>query len=248
VLAGTGLCVVVAVTALLIGPWSASDSSHGDAGPTPAPAGRVHPVLPDPDGDRYHAKLSAEWIARRDAFRQKAADVIERLLPPGAVVAISETAIGDYRLTMDGADYAISFRVEPVRRGGPPKPGVVYAVPDLAAAGRPAYPGIEPYVPGCRPGRPRTPGIACLDSSLPTGDVVVVYFPERSGGPIPPGGAHGPSASFQYRGALVNLLAYADTRSRTTAPITGDQWLRLVTDPSFLELVDYWRTHREMNG
>ncbi|MFF7245349.1 hypothetical protein ACFZBU_15765 [Embleya sp. NPDC008237] len=223
-------------------PWT-DDVDRAHAGPTLAPASRAYPVLPDPFGDRYDAGLSARLIRQRQAFRQSVADVLQRHLPPGAAVAVSELSFGDYRVTVGGKEYRVVLYIDPSRTGGRLPEGAVPMAGELG----PRL-GADTYDPGCKPPAARPAGSGCVDGALPDGEFAAVHFPERTDLPVADPGKGGPFSSFRYRNGTVALGILAHEPSRTVAPITGEQWLGLVTDPSFVELVDYWRAHPELKG
>ncbi|GCD92480.1 hypothetical protein [Embleya hyalina] len=238
VVAGLVAAVVVGGTAVWR-PWGSGGSGREDDGAVLSAPGRVYPVLADPYGDRYNAKLSPTLIRRREAFRQRIAEVLQRHLPPPAAVAISEATSGDYRVTVDGREYRVGLNLDTVRVAKHPPKGMAHPVPDMS---------VDPYTPWCRPPEKRGRDLGCVDGSLPDGGAVAVHFPARADLPPAGIGTTGPSAVFRYRGAQVGLTAFADLESRSLPPITGEQWLAVVRDPSFLELVDYWRAHPTIKG
>ncbi|OPC77571.1 hypothetical protein B4N89_44600 [Embleya scabrispora] len=233
------MAAVVVGGAAVWRPWESGGSGPADDGAVLAAADRVYPVLSDPYGDRYNAKLSPTLIRQREAFRQRVAEVLQRHLPPTTAVAISEATFGDYRITADGREYRVGLNLDTVRVAKHPPKGVVHLVPDMS---------VDPYTPWCRPPDKREKDLGCVDGPLPGGGAVAVYFPARTDLPAAGVGTTGPSAVFRYRDAQVGLTAFAHPESRALPPITGDQWLAVVRDPSFLELVDYWRAHPTIKG
>lgn len=245
--AGT-LCAVAGVTALVWEPWVDGDPGRRDAGPVLVPASRTYPVLPDPYGDRYDAKLSPTLIRERQAFRQRVADVVQRHLPPGAAMAISELSFGDYRVTIDRNEYAITLYIDPIRPVRKPPKGVVTTMRSDSTPGLRPRQSIDRYDPRCKASPPRPPGLGCVDGALPNGEYAAVYFPEKADVPDSRPGTTGPSASFRYRNATVQLTVRTQEKSRAFPPIAGEQWLGVVTDRDFIELVDYCRAHPKLKG
>ncbi|MFI1383985.1 hypothetical protein [Embleya sp. NPDC020886] len=233
---------VAAAVLLAWPPWAGGDPDRVGAGPTLAPASRAYPVLPGPEDGRYDAELSGRLIRQRQAFRQKVAEVLQQHLPPGAAMAISESSFGDYRLTVDGTEYRVVLYIDPGRMGERSPKGAVA----MASGSRPQL-GVDRYEPRCRPAPARAAGRGCVDGALPNGEFATVYFPERTDVPVGPAD-WGVSSSFRYRGGRVDLGIVPHPRSRMVPAITGEQWLRLVTDPSFVELVDYWRAYPDLKG
>ncbi|MFI6978708.1 hypothetical protein ACIBSV_08910 [Embleya sp. NPDC050154] len=192
--------------------------------------------------------MSPKLIRERHAFRQRVADVVQRHLPPGAAMAISELSFGDYRVTIDGKEYPVTLYIDPLRPARKPPKGVVMTMrSDPAPALRPRM-SIDRYNPRCQPSPPRLPGLGCVDGALPNGEYAAVYFPEKTDVPDFRPGATGPSASFRYRNATVQLTVRTQEKSRAFPPIGGEQWLGVVTDRDFIELVDYWRAHPKLKG
>jgi hypothetical protein len=173
----------------------------------------------DSDGWRPVGQSSPGAQDRQAAFRRQVAGVLEDLLPwPGQRVAVLPRSINAYRVTASAGTFAITFRVD-----------------------RP-IPGVSTPVTTCEEdsGENASAGyVSCRTGTLPDGRTVAAVhqvdgldgFHVTVGNPI---------STFRYRNADVMLALFGDDATMTPVPITDAQVLAVVTNPRFLELVDYW--------
>ncbi|WP_436787601.1 hypothetical protein [Yinghuangia sp. YIM S10712] len=174
-------------------------TSWPTAGPSLAPPTTAYPVVhvpPTAEDDR--TPLTKEQEEVQYAYKQKAADVLQQLLPPElGSMQVTDFDLNGFQIADDRFTYPITFRIDPADAGAG----------TLDCTGRPG----------------------CLTKRLPNGDLAAVMQPN------PP---MAPNATFVYKSHSVGFGVYS-TDPNAEPPITMEQLLLVVTDPKFIELVDF---------
>ncbi|MFE3198956.1 hypothetical protein [Embleya sp. NPDC059237] len=256
-----GAVAAVAAPTLLLGPLAGKDTARAGASrsggelplaPANWPTGQplavptkayptVHVEQTGESGPR--PRLTREETELRYAFKQKAADVLTRLLPPDVgEMRIPDNGAQSYRLVSGDKTYDITFRVD-VSGGGPAS--IAPTPAGGADAGGAAPPssvnGTCAETAVLR--QSKTTEVSCTDAKLPDGTAIsITSRPAARAGTVmsPPV----PMAVFSYRGADVMLALFADVKTNTAPAVGNEQLAKVVTDPTFLELVDFWRDNR----
>ncbi|MGC0419246.1 hypothetical protein [Embleya sp. AB8] len=194
-------------------------------------------------GDRTKPpKLTREQTELRYAFKQKVADVLSKLLPANAgEIRVPLDGPQDYLLVSGDKTYTITFRVD---------------VPPADAAN--AAPSQRPSVGrdgGSPAGQPngscaemsvgqgsKISEIGCTEGKLPDGTPISVFgrssVREGTVGPATP------TTVFNYHEVGVALALLADAKSNTAPAVSNEQLVKVVTDSTFLQLVDFWKVNR----
>jgi hypothetical protein len=159
---------------------------------------------------------------RQAALKQRAAGVLQDLLPwPGQRVTVLPHSIDAYQVTTSAGAFAITFRVDR------PNSGVSAPVTTCDGAGGKAN---------------RARYLSCRAGTLPDGtNVAAMHQVDGEGGFHVTVG--NPISTFRYRNADVMLALFGDDATMKPVPITDAQVLAVVTNPRFLELVEYWAAH-----
>lgn len=234
---GVASVAAIAAPTLLLAPWAGSDTGregssqpgelplHPANWPTDQPLAAPTTAYPTmhvtPTKKGKTRQFTRSEVELRYAFKQKLADVITKLLPPdvGRIV-IPDNSVNAYRLVSGDESYQITVRV------------------DLPAVPAEARPGGAWSMP-CAERESQTPALPCVDGRLPDGTLISV------GNIAPDAGSTSPAipiANFGYHGAEVFFGMLSDVRTHAAPPVTSEQVARLVSDPTFLEAVDFWRT------
>ncbi|WP_406296973.1 hypothetical protein OG948_15050 [Embleya sp. NBC_00888] len=251
---GLGSVAALAVPTLLLAPWAGTDTTRAGGSrsgelplipanwPTDQPLAApttAYPTVHVPPTEKGKVKEPTRAEAElRYAFKQKLADVLTGLLPADAGrMVIPDDGMNSYRLVSGDKTYNITVRVDsPI---GP------------AGATAQAGPGDGAWLAGnkpCAERAPQNPPLPCVDGKLPDGRVISVgHIATAKGGESGDKGAVAapstPIAHFEYHGVQVMFTLFRDERTDSAPPVGNEQVLRVVTDPTFLEAVDFWRTH-----
>ncbi|MFD5574889.1 hypothetical protein [Streptomyces cadmiisoli] len=169
----------------------------------------VH-IEPSDDEEQSMADLPAAERERREEFQQRAAVLLDELLPD-AVGLIRPVDLEVRRYlgeSEDGKTFPVIFSVRPSGDGSSPKPC--------------------PEEPGALKGG------SCEQATLPGGIEATSYrllsdSPETTATTV----------SFSYGNSDVSLAVTPDTDTTTSAPVTSKQLLAAVGDSRFLDLVRY---------
>ncbi|MFE3904015.1 hypothetical protein ACFXPY_27800 [Streptomyces sp. NPDC059153] len=177
-------------------------------GPSRTP---VH-IKPTP-GESSMADLPATERGRQEEFQQKAAAVLDELLPAAfGTVRPVDLAVSRYQGGSGGRVFPVVFSVQPTG--------------DVSGS-----PAQEP----CHYGPKKK--YQCEEAALPDGIVartVTAVGSSKGGKDIV-----GVSVRFRFKDSTVVLSADGDDSAVVSAPVTADQLLQVARDTSFLRLVQY---------
>ncbi|MFE4332216.1 hypothetical protein ACFRQM_23175 [Streptomyces sp. NPDC056831] len=177
-------------------------------GPSRTP---VH-IKPTP-GESSMADLSATERGRQEEFQQRAAAVLDELLPAAfGTVRPVDLAVSRYQGGSGGRVFPVVFSVQPTG--------------DVSGS-----PAQEP----CHYGPKKK--YQCEEAALPDGIVartVTAVGSSQGGKDIV-----GVSVRFRFKDSTVVLSADGDDSAVVSAPVTADQLLQVARDARFLRLVQY---------
>jgi hypothetical protein len=250
---GVAAVAVITAPALLLGPWATTHAERAGSvwsgemplvpsgwpldQPLAAPTTAYPTVHVKNTGRPYGKPLSKEELELRYAFKQKVADVFTRLLPTDVgQLKVPDLSANDYLLVSNGRTFDITFRTDTNNypQGNPP-PNTTCA---QARAKQEPHGEVFP----------------CADARLPDGTTIGVGSVadlSSKAGPgqndqeaAPAGHRITPMAMFRYKDAEVMLTVFAEEQTGAMPPISNEQLATVISDPTFLELVDFWRTHQ----
>ncbi|AXE79484.1 hypothetical protein [Streptomyces atratus] len=177
-------------------------------GPSRTP---VH-IQPTP-GESSMADLPATERGRQEEFQQKAAAVLDEMLPAAfGTVRPVDLAVSRYQGGSGGQVFPVVFSVQPTG--------------DVSVS-----PAQEP----CHYGQKKK--YRCEEAALPDGIVartVTAVGSSKGGKDIV-----GVSVRFRFKDSTVVLSADGDDSAVVSAPVTTDQLLQVARDARFLHLVQY---------
>ncbi|MYW00437.1 hypothetical protein [Streptomyces sp. SID3343] len=167
------------------------------------------------------AKLSRDqWEVRR-AFEQKAADVLRQLLPLNGRIMIADDTFASFRIENDSGRYAIRLAALPLN-------GAV--IPNLVSC--PAY----------LAGRPAQ---FCVQGDLPGGaKALAMSGVEANSSPD----WLGPQATMLYQDMYVTVYFPPTEGTAAPVPVTPNVLLTAVTDPRFVQLLDFLAANPGLDG
>ncbi|MFI6586549.1 hypothetical protein [Embleya sp. NPDC050493] len=257
---GAASVAAIAAPTLLLAPWAGGDTGRAGSSrpgelplnpanwptdqPLAAPTTAYPTVHVTPTREGRTGEPTRAEVELRYAFKQKVADVITKLLPPDAGrIVIPDNSVNAFRLVAGDRTYNFTVRVDP------PTPAADETGLANGPAGSNAVAGNKP----CSARLPQNPPVPCADGRLPDGSAISVGHISAAKGAGPSGIKEGPPppstpiAHFAYHGAEVMFTLFRDERTDSAPPVSNEQVLRVVTDPTFLEVVDFWRT-QPING
>lgn len=221
----TAAAAAVLTPALVVVPWwdSASDAAaqysvsmplHPASWPIDsplAPPTTTYPVVHRPASvtDYELPELTREQREVQYAYKQKAADVLQQLLPPElGGMQVPDELVGTLLAATERSVYVINMGVVPADR-----------------------PPVEPT--------PSSDVlIGRLPDGTPVVVTRIQRAVDKDGNTLPNATAN-MSAIFTYKGRDVSITVSETTVNPTGFPLTSERLLDVVTDARFLELVDF---------
>jgi hypothetical protein len=228
--------------------------------PLAAPTTAYPTVHVTPTNKEEVPKLDRNEVELQFAFKQKVADVLTKLLPPDAGrIVIPDTDLNAYWLVKGDRTYPITIRVDIGNGSMPPGMG------NQPCAARAALGSIEPCADGTLPdgsvisvgadGSSKVgaaPGeVAKLSPAMPMATfgyhgahVMFAVFPDDRDKAVPslsPPDGH--TDTTPPKTPPADTVPPKTPSADTVSPLTFEHVAEIVTDPTFLEAVDFWRTH-----
>ncbi|MEU8779114.1 hypothetical protein [Streptomyces sp. NPDC048606] len=180
----------------------------------PTPGSYRTPVHTDPTGRPAASTPPPAERQRREEYQQRAAVLLDDLLPDE--VGLLRPSADDVR------------RYQGEAKGGARFPVFLSVRPADGASNPRTCPGPSPDARG----------VTCAQAPLP-GGITATSLRYPSDGP----GTTATTVSFAYGASEVSLTVTPDTSAAVSAPVSGEQLLRAVADPRFLDLVRYAVDH-----
>jgi hypothetical protein len=244
----------ITAPALLLAPWAGTRTERAGSvwsgemplipkswpldQPLAAPTTAYPTVHVPPTEPAYGKPPTKDEAELRYAFKQKVADVFTKLLPADVgQLKVPDLSANDYLLVSGGRTFHITFRTDLDSNPQGPRPNDTCA----QSRAKQEQSGAKVVLP-------------CADARLPDGTTIgvnsLVEIREtggesgrRTGTSDPAPNPITPMADFMYHDAEVMLTIFAERETGVLPPVSNEQLAKVVGDPTFLELVDFWRTH-----
>ncbi|WP_406300102.1 hypothetical protein OG948_33665 [Embleya sp. NBC_00888] len=185
-----------------------------------APPTTRYPSTHIKSGDDNPKLSRDQWQVRR-AFEQKTADVLRQLLPLGGRIMIADDTFASFRIHTGSGRYAIRLAALPLN-------GAV--IPNFASC--------QAYLAG-------QPKKSCVQGELPGGAAaLVVSGTDANPSPDRPG----PQAEMLYRDMYVTVSFPPVEGAAAPVPVTPNALITAVTDPRFVELLDFLVARPGLDG